>query len=169
MVQRSPEPHAKAQRQPFRPLNGAQLIVIPTAADVGTLEADGRWFDWAYPDISRTAIPGSSYQNKLFVAYSNHALFEFRSDGTTLTGVYLGNSAVADPYGRVMVHAENVETLLLCDCIPGDYLPTHPEGESDYIRDRRPPLYRRFTDMQATLPDGEELEYPEDPNKQWHP
>lgn len=150
-------------------LNGAQLIVIPTAADVGTLEADGKRSDWAYPDVSRTAIPASAYQNKLFVTYANHALFEFRSDGTTLTGIYLGNSVVADPYGRLMVHAENVETLLIADCIPADYMPTHPEGESDYLIDRRPLLYERFTSMQGTLPDGKGFEYPRDPNKTWHP
>jgi predicted amidohydrolase len=150
-------------------LNGAQLIVIPTAADVGTLEANGNWSDWAYPDVSRTAIPASAYQNKIFVTYSNHALFEHRSDGTTLTGVYLGNSVIADPYGQLMVHAENVETLLIADCIPADYMPTHPEGESDYIKDRRPPLYQAFTSMQANLPGGDEFEYPHDPNKKWHP
>ena len=149
-------------------LKGAQLIVIPTAADVGTLEANGKWSDWAYPDISKTAIPGSAYQNKVFVAYNNHALWEWRSDGT-LSAVYLGNSAIADPYGRVMVSADNVETLLLADCIPNQYTYTHPDGQSDYIKDRRPPLYGQLTSMTATMPDGTTFSYPKNPNKSWHP
>lgn len=150
-------------------LKGAQVIVIPTAADVGTLEADGTWSDWAYPDVSQTAIPGNAYQNKIFVAYANHALYEYRSDGTTLTGIYLGNSVIADPYGQLLVVADNVETLLIADCVPSRYEPTHPDGQSDYIKDRRPPLYGQLTSMTAILPDGGTYTYPEDPNKGRHP
>ncbi len=128
-------------------LKGAQLILIPTAADVGTRESDGEFTNWAYPDVSKTAIPQNAYQNKVFCAYSNHALWEHRSDGT-LSAVYLGNSTIASPYGQIMVCADNVETLLVADCIPGDYQATHPLGQSDYIRDRRPPLYSQLTAMQ---------------------
>lgn len=150
-------------------LKGAQVIVIPTAADVGTLEASGKWSTWAYPDVSRTAIPGNAYQNKVFVAYSNHALYEYRSDGRTLTAIYLGNSAIADPYGQLLVAADNVETLLVADCVPARYQPTHPDGESDYIKDRRPPLYGQLVSMEATLPDGSTYKYPKNPNEGWHP
>ena len=151
-------------------LKGAQLILIPTAADVGTMDKDGKWTNWAYPDVSKTAIPGNAYQNKVFCAYSNHALWEYRSDSTTLSGVYLGNSSIADPYGQIMVSADNVETMLIADCIPDNYKqPTHPDGQSDYIRDRRPPLYAQLTSMEATFPDGKPFRYPEDPNKGWHP
>lgn len=149
-------------------LKGAQLIVIPTAADVGTQERDGKWSDWAYPDVSRTSIPGSSYSNKCFVSYVNHALYEFRNPDDELTMIYLGNSVVADPYGEIVVHAHNTECLLVVDCIPGDYWATHPEGQSDFITDRRPNLFKTMTNMTATLPDGTVHEYPEDPNAAWH-
>lgn len=149
-------------------LKGAQLVVIPTAADVGTMNARGEWSDWAYPDVSKTALPVAAYQNKIFTAYSNHTLWETRSNGT-LTGVYLGNSVIANPHGEVMVAADNVETLLVADCVPGQYTFTHPDGQSDYIRDRRPPLYGQLTAMTATMPDGSSYTYPEDPNKSPNP
>ena len=144
-------------------LKGAQLVVIPTAADVGTLDAEGTWTDWAYPDVSRTIIPSDAYLNKMFVAYANHALWEKRSDGA-LVGVYLGNSVVADPYGQLLVAADNVETLLITDCVPGNYTYSHPEGQSDYIKDRRPNLYSQLVSRTATLPDGSTYTYPEDPS-----
>lgn len=147
-------------------LKGADLILIPTAADVGTIDAEGKWSDWAYPDVSKTAIPGNAYQNKVFCAYSNHALWEYRSD-KSLSAVYLGNSAIADPYGQVMVSADNVETMLIADCIPSNYQATHPDDQSDYIRDRRPPLYKQLTSMEGTFPDDQKFVYPEDPNDGW--
>lgn len=61
-----------------------------------------------------------------------------------MSGIYLGNSTVADPLGQTMVIAENVETLLVADCIPSDYPPTHPMGQSDFVRDRRPELYAQL-------------------------
>ena len=148
---------------------GAQLVVVPTAADVGTMGANGQWSDWAYPDVSRTAVPINAYQNQMFVAYSNRALFEYRPD-RTMTGVYLGNSAIGDPYGELLVNADNVfETVLIADCVPEDYAATHPDRQSDYLKDRRPRLYSQLTSTSITLPDGSTYEYPGDPNKKWHP
>ncbi len=149
-------------------LKGAQLILIPTAADLGTIDQKGSYENWAYPDISKTIIPGNAYQNKVFCAYSNHALWEFRSDKKTLSAVYLGNSSIADPYGQIMASANNVETMLIVDCIPGDYEATHPYGQSDYIRDRRPFLYTELTNIEARYQNGESFLYPEDPSKDWH-
>jgi len=123
-------------------LEGAQLILIPTAADVGTCDEKGVWQAWAYPDISKTLIPAHAFENDCFIAYANRALFEYRSDDGSLAGVYLGNSVIAGPDGRILAAAENVETLLVADCRPGDHSATHPEGQSDYLRDRRPELYR---------------------------
>ncbi len=145
-------------------LKGTQVVLAPTAADVGTVNADGTFFSsWTYPDISKTAIPGNAYSNKMFTVYANHAMRQFRSDGS-LSGVYLGNSAIADPYGEMLAHANNMPTLLVADCVPGNYLPTHPYGESDYIKDRRPELYAALTKMEATLPDGSTYRYPQNPN-----
>ncbi|WP_198599347.1 nitrilase-related carbon-nitrogen hydrolase [Vibrio sp. 10N.261.55.A7] len=146
-------------------LQGTQVVIAPTAADVGTVNAEGVFFSsWTYPDISKTAIPGNAYSNKMFVVYSNHSMRQFRSDGS-LSGVYLGNSAIADPYGELLAHANNMPTLLIADCVPSNYMPTHPYGESDYIKDRRPELYAALTRMEAKLPDGSTYHYPKNPNK----
>lgn len=84
-------------------LKGAQVILIPTAADVGTFDSEKKeWTNWAYPDVSRTIIPANAYHNRVFCSYINHSLFQFRSDGTTLSGIYLGNSTVADPLGQTV-------------------------------------------------------------------
>jgi len=149
-------------------LKGAQMILIPTAADVGTCNDQGVWQKWAYPDISKTAIPGSAYQNGLFVAYANHSLFEFRADDNSLAGVYLGNSTIANPNGEIMVAAENIETLLLADCYPDDAYPTHPFGESAYLEDRRPELYSQLTKMKITKANGDTFSYPKDPDQYYH-
>ena len=144
-------------------LKGVQMILVPTASDLGLLD-NGKWTDRPCLDISKTIIPTNAYQNGVFVAYANHALYEFQSDGTTLSTIYLGNSSIADPYGHVMVAADNLETLLIADCYPNLYCGTYPDGQGNYIIDRRPPLYEQLTSMTATFPDGSTLEYPEDPN-----
>lgn len=119
-------------------LLGAKLIVIPTAADVTTKLSTGKWTSPAYPDITKTIIPAHAWENILFVAYSNRCLDE-RMDGE-LVGRYLGNSMVANPHGETLVAARNEVTLLIADCIPADYGPTHPEN-SNYLIDRRPEIY----------------------------
>jgi predicted amidohydrolase len=53
---------------------------------------------------------------------------------------YLGNSIVAGPHGDVLVAARPEPTLLIADCLPGDYGPLHPAG-TRYLDDRRPDLY----------------------------
>ena len=144
-------------------LKGAQLIVMPTAADVGVKLPDDSWSMWAYPDATLQVIPANARQNKVFAAYSNRALWEWRTNGD-LSGVYMGNSAISDPYGDNLARAENVETLIVVDCVPGDYQYTHPYGQSDYIKDRRPDLYQGLTDMNAKLPNGSTWEYFDQPN-----
>jgi len=147
-------------------LNGAQVILIPTAADVGVFNSEtNEWSNWAYPDVSNTCIVTNAYQNKLFCAYINHSLYQFRSDGKTMSGIYLGNSTIVDPMGQTMVKAENVETMLIADCVPTAYPPTHPEGQSCFFRDRRPDLFSKLTSMTVTdNKDGTTIEYPSDPN-----
>lgn len=147
-------------------MNGAQIILIPTAADVGVYNSEtGKWSNWAYPDVSRNVIPTNAYHNRVFCAYINHSLYQYRSDGVTLSGIYLGNSTVADPMGQTMVIAENVETMLIVDCIPTDYPPVHPNGQSDFFKDRRPELFKALTDMHHIRnSDGSTYVYPADLN-----
>ena len=73
---------------------------------------------------------------------------------------YLGNSMVADPHGQMVVAARNEETLLIADCIPDDYGPTHPEN-TDYLKDRRPQLYKELVATEVAYAGG--FSYPEKP------
>jgi predicted amidohydrolase len=91
-----------------------------------------------YPDISKTLIPAHAYENLIFISYSNRCQEETLND--KMVGKYLGNSMVANPHGKLMVAANNEVTLLLADCIPSDYGPTHPEN-TNYLKDRRPEMY----------------------------
>ena len=124
-------------------LKGAKLIVIPTAADESTILSTGKWTQTPYPDISKTLIPAHAYENSMFISYSNRCLEETLNGKTV--GRYLGNSMVADPHGQLMVAAKNEVTLLLADCVPTDYGPTHPEN-TNYLVDRRPWLYNDLTE-----------------------
>ncbi|SBO42217.1 carbon-nitrogen hydrolase family protein [Cyanobium sp. NIES-981] len=119
-------------------LEGAGLILIPTAADAWAMLSTGERTDRPYPDVSRTLIPANAIQNQCFVAYAN------RCGEETVNGMamaaYLGNSVVAGPHGDLLVAARPRPTLLLADCVPGDYAPLHPAG-TRYLDDRRPELY----------------------------
>lgn len=119
-------------------LDGAKLVVIPTAADKSTKLSGGNWTSPAYPDVSKTLIPAHAWENTLFIAYCNRCLEETLEG--ELVGHYLGNSVIVDPHGGLMVAARNEATLLIADCVPADYGPTHPEN-TDYLEDRRPELY----------------------------
>jgi predicted amidohydrolase len=119
-------------------LRGAKLVVIPTAADVSTLLSTGKWTQVPYPDISRNLIPAHAYENIIFISYSNRCREETLNG--EVVGKYLGNSMVATPHGELMVAAKDEVTLLIADCVPGDYGPTHPE-DTNYLKDRRPELY----------------------------
>ena len=119
-------------------LKGAKLIVIPTAADESTLLSTGKWTTKPYPDITRNLIPAHAYENVAFISYSNRCLDETLNG--KIVGKYLGNSMVANPHGELMVAAKNEVTLLIADCIPSDYPPTHPEN-TNYLDDRRHEMY----------------------------
>jgi predicted amidohydrolase len=128
-------------------LKGAQLVVIPTAADVWTLLSTGEKTKMPYPDISQNLIPASGLQNNIFVAYCNRSGIETRRDANghrVEIGLYLGNSIIAGPHGDIILQPRSEETLLIADCLPGDYGPTHPEN-TNYLDDRRPHLYGELT------------------------
>lgn len=123
-------------------LKGALLAVIPTAADSQSVVL-GEWTTQSYPDISKNLIPAHAFENIMFVAYNNYTGTGYiMKDGKKVDQViYLGNSVIADPHGQLMVAARPTdETLLITDCIPTDYGPTHP-CNTNYIKDRRPSLY----------------------------
>lgn len=119
-------------------LRGAQLVLIPTAADTWVRLSDGRRTSPPYPDVSRTLLPAHAFQDFCFVAYANRCGLE------TVEGEpwaqYLGNSVICAPDGSLLLAADNRPCLLLADLIPGEYRHPHPEGTT-YLADRRPDLY----------------------------
>lgn len=119
-------------------LNGAKLVLIPTAADAWANLSTGERTDRPYPDVSRTLIPANAIQNNCFVAYANRC-GEETVNGTVMAG-YLGNSIIAGPHGDILAAARAETTLLIADCCPADYGPYHP-ANTDYFADRRPELY----------------------------
>ena len=120
-------------------LNGAKLIVGPTAADGFYRRTDGKWSDVPYPDNAKILFPAWAYSNNLFFAYANRCGYESR-DGDTWH--YRGNSCVYGPHGDLIVAAnKDQDTLLVVDCVPANYGATHPEPEYNYLQDRRPELY----------------------------
>jgi predicted amidohydrolase len=121
-------------------LRGAKLIVGPTAADYDYILANGSPTAVPYPDVSLSHLPAHAYMNHIFTAYSN------RSGKEQVAGQhwrYRGNSIICGPHGDVILKAKPIETLMIADCIPGRYQPTHPEG--NYFADRRPELYGDLT------------------------
>lgn len=120
-------------------LNGAKLIVIPTAADYYYTLSDGKRTQVPYPDVTKNIIPANAYFNKIFIAYSNR--FGYERVGKN-SWHYRGNSIISGPDGNLLLAARPEETLMVADIIPSDFGPTHPEG--DYLKDRRPDFYHRL-------------------------
>jgi predicted amidohydrolase len=119
-------------------LEGAQLLLIPTAADLWAELSTGQRTSQPYPDVSRTLLPAHAIHNGCFIAYANRCGVE-TVDGQE-KAAYLGNSIICGPHGDLLVAARPEPTLLVADCLPGVYGPLHPE-QTSYLADRRPELY----------------------------
>jgi len=118
-------------------IKGAKFIVIPTAADHYYKLPDGQRTKVPYPDISQNLVPANAYMNEVHIAYCNYTGYEHVGGNSWH---FRGNSVLATPHGRLLLSApHDRECLLVGDVVPGDYGPTHPEG--DYLKDRRPGLY----------------------------
>ncbi|MEM1059762.1 MAG: carbon-nitrogen hydrolase family protein [Verrucomicrobiota bacterium] len=120
-------------------IEGAKVIVIPTAADYYYTLTTGERTRVPYPDISRNLIPAHAFENHCFIAYSNRCGYEHVG---AQNWHYRGNSMIASPHGELLLQARAEETLLIGDCLPGEFGPTHPEG--DYLQDRRTDLYHHL-------------------------
>jgi len=128
-------------------LNGAKLIVGPTAADSYYRLPDGKRSAVPYPDISEILIPANAYANNIFFAYSNRTGYEKRGDDQWH---YRGNSIICGPHGDVIVNANHEQnTMLVADCVPAYYGMTHPAPNYYYLKDRRPELYKRLVDKKV--------------------
>lgn len=123
-------------------LKGAKLIVGPTAADNYYTLPNGKRSDVPYPDISKLLIPAYAYANNLFFAYSNRSGYEKRGKDEWH---YRGNSIVSGPHGDIIAAANHEQdTMLIVDCIPGYYGMTHPAPKYNYLKDRRPDMYKEL-------------------------
>ena len=132
-------------------LNGAKLIVGPTAADSYYRLPDGQRSAVPYPDISELLIPANAYANNIFFAYSNRVGYEKRGDDQWH---YAGNSIICGPHGDIIVNANHEQnTMLIADCVPAYYGMTHPAPNYYYLKDRRPELYKRLLDTKVNFLD----------------
>lgn len=132
-------------------LNGAKLIVAPTAADNYYTLPSGQRSKVPYPDISKLLIPANAYANNIFFAYSNRAGYEKRDNNEWH---YEGNSIICGPHGDTLVSANHEQdTLLIADCVPAYYGMTHPAPEYYYLKDRRPELYGALVSNEAKFLD----------------
>ena len=149
-------------------LKGAKLVVIPTAADewewveFPKKDDNGRFIEGTgnktakpYPDVSKNVIPVHAQENTIFVAYSNGFGDEMMGENPMMN--FLGNSVIADPCGQVVLAARKEKTLMIADCIPGDYGSIHPR-KSDYLNNRRPDLY---SELIAKKVEAGGIEYPD--------
>ena len=132
-------------------LNGAKLIVGPTAADNYYRLPDGKRSAVPYSDISKLLIPANAYANNIFFAYSNRSGYEQRGEDQWH---YRGNSIICGPHGDIIVAANHEQnTLLIADCIPAFYGMTHPAPKYYYLKDRRPALYKELDSENADFLD----------------
>jgi len=157
-------------------LQGAKLVVGPTAADSYYRMPDGQRSRVPYPDVSRVQFPAHAFANNLFFAYCNHCGYEARAGDVWH---YRGNSIIYGPHGDVVVAANHdQDTLLVADCVPAYYGRTHPEPGFFYLKDRRPELYARLVAREARFVDltnrdldeasdlgGEPFVYPDPPDE----
>jgi len=128
-------------------LNGAKLVIAPTAADNYYVMTNRQRSDVAYPDITNVIAPANAYQNEIFFAYSNRPGYEKREGNVWH---YRGNSIIIGPHGDTIVKADNEQdTLLIADCIPAFYGDTHPEPNYFYLKDRRPELYNQLISKES--------------------
>lgn len=133
-------------------LQGAKLIVGPTAADCYYTKPDGKRSNVPYPDVSTMLLPAFAYANNVFYAYSNRAGIEKQGDNQWH---YRGNSIIIGPHGDILARAPHEQdTLLVADCVPAYYGPTHPEQGFGYLKDRRPEMYAPLVAPKADFQPG---------------
>ncbi len=134
---------------------GEELIVYPsTRGDIGIMIC----YEAEFPEIARTlALRGAEwlavstavmrpYEDIYDLAIRSRALENHRwvvaanRVGREGDLEFFGRSMVCDPHGRVLIQAEEDETVLVAEIDLDKNKQARKEG--DYLRDRRPELYR---------------------------
>lgn len=100
-------------------VNGAELIVVPTALPVGSEE------------VSRILVPARALENRVTIAYANHT-------GIEADLQFSGDSVIAGPSGELSTGGAAPQ-LVFAEVPPAPS--PGPEGPW-YLQDRRPELYR---------------------------
>jgi predicted amidohydrolase len=117
-------------------LQGARIVLGPTAADRHYRLADGTRTHVPYPDATEHIIPAMAQVWRLFIAYANRRGTE-HSQGDRWE--YRANSGIWAPSGQPLVAttADDAaeDCLLIADCVPDSVPPFSPEG--DHRRDSR--------------------------------
>lgn len=133
-------------------LKGAKLIVGPTAADHYYTRPNGKRSSVPYPDVAKILFPAYAYANNIFFAYSNRCGYEKRGKDVWH---YRGNSIIYSPHGKIIVEAEHEQdTMLIADCIPEYFGMTHPAPKYNYLKDRRPEMYKELISPKANFIKG---------------
>ncbi len=101
-------------------LHGAGLVLVPTALSRG------------YENVSRVLVPARALENSVTLAYANHVGVEAGLD-------LAGASVIVGPDGNIVADAGRTTGLSYATV-------TAPGTDVDYLADRRPELYRSWTD-----------------------
>ena len=147
-------------------LKGAQLILIPTAADHWQSFDNPKYppnKGLPYPDVSNTVIPTRAFENGVFCSYVNHFGSEYLNGEKRAE--YLGNSIIVDPLGNPMLKAPDQNALLVADLNPADFRASHPTGTNNIVN-RRVDLYGYLLARVIDYIDpatGEPCRYPDKP------
>ncbi len=103
-------------------LHGATLVLVPTALTTG------------FENVARVLVPARALENSVTLAYANHVGPEAGLD-------LAGASVIVGPDGGILVDAGRTIGLSYATV-------TAPSSEVDYLADRRPELYRSWSDAE---------------------
>jgi len=116
-------------------LMGAQVLFYPTA--IGWHPSEKAEWGQSQVDAWRTAQRAHAIANGIYVASPNRIGHEDEPGTDGLT--FFGNSFITDPFGRMVVEANEEETVLVAQCDPA--LIESVRRNWPFLRDRRVDAY----------------------------
>ena len=126
-------------------LNGAELILIPTAIGWRQSE-DAQFTDYGYHDAWQIVQRGHAVANACFVAAVNRVGLEWSPEGGS--GInFWGQSFLSDPYGKVVAKAAADREEILVAPVDRDLIEEMRGGWSFPFRDRRVDSYSGLTSL----------------------
>jgi N-carbamoylputrescine amidase len=126
-------------------LNGAELILIPTAIGWRQSE-DAQFTDYGYHDAWQIVQRGHAVANACFVAAVNRVGLEWSPEGGS--GInFWGQSFLSDPYGKVVARAAADREEILVAPVDRGRIEEMRAGWSFPFRDRRVDSYPGLTSL----------------------